>query len=97
MSCLDCEDKPAHNTGHAARGLCATCYHRNMRNGTLDRFPRRLRRSEDTAEEYEFLKGCGLSMSEIAARIGINERSVYRALSRVRSLAAGGAGTAGGS
>lgn len=56
---------------HRARGLCDSCHVLTgpQGDGTRDNYPLINRRNEDTVEDYAFLRGQGLSLDEIAARL----------------------------
>lgn len=56
---------------HMGRGLCTSCYGLHRRQGTLDRFDRRIRPREDTYQEWQLLKSTGVTRAEAARRMGI--------------------------
>jgi hypothetical protein len=56
----------------AGRGLVDACYARHKANGTLEQYPRVNRARADTAEDYKFLHGQGLSAQQVASRLGFN-------------------------
>lgn len=73
---------------HKARGLCAVCYDRHARNGTLDQFPRRYYSGSELLEEYEWLHAEGYSRAQIAERLHITDDALATALRRARKAAA---------
>lgn len=78
IMCRSCERRMLNQ----ARGLCDSCYKRAKADGRLHEYPRRNRSYAETWEEYDFLAECGLSLSEIAASIGITKGALEKALSR---------------
>jgi DNA-binding NtrC family response regulator len=74
--------KPARLT-HAARRLCAICYPRHQKAGTLAQFPRSLTRDEFELE-LQHLRKQGLTTAEIAHALGIRTASLYRRQYRYR-------------
>lgn len=82
--CASCGGRPAHDTQHAARGLCNRCYQRHLRNGTIERFPRRLRRYTEVVDEYRFLTAAGFTRQQVADALGLHIRSIERALAAAR-------------
>lgn len=72
---------------HNARGLRATCYSRHTDAGTLHQYPRlntklpRLWR----IETYQELAASTTSREQIAARLGVTERSVQRYAAALRA------------
>lgn len=92
-SCLDCkrpmvaqrQPVPEGAVEHAARGLCAACYHLARSRGRLDEFPRLQRSAESVAEDHGFLAQQGLNRDQIAQRLGMKRTSMDRALCRHRA------------
>lgn len=76
VTCVDCQK----DTHRLARGLCSACYYVHKRAGTINKFPT-VQRSV-LVEEYEHLSQWGMSMEEIAARLGVKEASLKTALGR---------------
>lgn len=73
---------------HAGRNLCNACYKRYRKNGDLLDHERVTRPAEMVVEEYRRLTGAGHSLTEVAARLGIQRDSVRMALIRHRRRAA---------
>lgn len=83
-TCLECGEKMAR---HAARGLCHPCYERHFRRRTLDRFPRRNRPAmahSVVLAQYRELAYQGITVAEIAQRIGLSRNALYGHLARDR-------------
>lgn len=59
--------------GHKSRGLCDSCYMLTSPapygDGTRDNYPLRIRQPEHLVEDYEFLRGQGMTHGEIATRL----------------------------
>lgn len=75
--CADDCDRPA-----AVRGLCRRHYRRRWRHGTLGYAPRRIYTSAELLAEYDHLKAGGCTRERAAARLGLKEASLARALQR---------------
>lgn len=78
--CIDCGfvRKPQ------ARHLCATCYDKRRRNGTLIDRPRKYMSAEEFLEEFELLRGEGYTRAQIAERLGVTRDAVDKRLSRMK-------------
>lgn len=65
-TCLRCHrERP-----HRCRGLCRSCYLTENASGRLDNWPRRVNRVEDVVEDFRILWGRGISLEEIAQKLG---------------------------
>lgn len=84
MTCVDCHRE----VNRLARGLCPACYYRHSRDGDLDRFDA-ARSASVLIEEYIFFSEYGLSLEEIAARLGVKPASLKTALGRHARTQAG--------
>lgn len=79
MTCADCAGALR---GSGSRGLCPTCYFRHRRRGTLIDFPRGTRPRRDLIDDYNLLRSEGYTRRQIADRLGMKDKSLYRALRR---------------
>lgn len=77
MTCVDCQRE----VKRLARGLCSACYYQHSRDGDLDRFDA-ARSASVLIEEYQFFTEYGMSLDEIAARLGVLPASLKTALGR---------------
>jgi hypothetical protein len=77
-NCVCC-DEWRENEG---RGLCARCYWRHWKRGTLDQFPRRHVPAADLVEDYEFLRRQGYTRRTAAERMGISKKRLEKAIER---------------
>lgn len=83
VTCRDCQQTKKHK----AHGLCSTCYWRRRQysypwDGPPPA-PKPVRRFADThLDEYDFLRSCGESHHQIAARFGVKPASLSQALYR---------------
>lgn len=68
-----------------ARGLCSACYTTATRGGQLADYPRTYWRTADLLEEHDFLARQGMSLDEIADRLGLKPHTVYDAVTRRRA------------
>lgn len=75
------------SAGHlrcAGRQLCAGCWGRRTRNGTLADVPRATRSRDEVLDEWVFLRPEGITSRQFAERMGMSlaawERMFYRAL-----------------
>lgn len=73
VTCIRC-----HKTGlHAGRGLCRPCHQHLSAFGGLDAYPAQPRRSlAEAGQAIEALASEGASLTEIAARLGYQDRWV---------------------
>lgn len=92
MNCLDCKLPRAKwrkdsVTGRAkgGRGLCATCYNRHTRDGTLVDYTRSTYSRDELLDEWTFLRSGGVKGREAAARLGMSFASFERALHRAKA------------
>lgn len=77
MTCLQC----GRNARNHGRGLCRACHRHLSWSGGLEDYPRGVdARAEDIAE----LDARRLSARQIAARLGVSDRTVYRHRTRMR-------------
>ena len=95
MTCVECkrpmrcgrgariEDHPG-TVQHFGRGLCATCWERAQKAGTLADYPSTLRRWDELAEDYVILRGEGYTIDVIAERLGMTLKALDKALQRHR-------------
>lgn len=82
-ACVDCRRV----MGSLRRGLCSACYWRHRTAGTLDRFPRKVRPSHDTFEDYLFLAAQGYTRRTAAERMGITKQALEKAIMRAARAA----------
>lgn len=68
---------------HAGRGLCRGCATHVRRHGDLSVYPRRLRPSSETVEEWEHLRASGVSKHEAARQLGVTVKAIEKAHERV--------------
>jgi hypothetical protein len=79
--CGDCGAPPGPNG--LVRGRCGICYHERYRAGTHIDLPRQGHSRADLIDDYLALRG-RYSRRQIAARLGIQDQSLWRALHRAR-------------
>lgn len=85
VKCLSCKQPPK-NWSHPTpvRGLCPPCYKHHRLAGTLDQFPRVLKRRSEVAEDWEFLQGQGYTYRQAADRLGMSYDAFCTAIARAR-------------
>lgn len=79
--CGDCGTPPG--PSGLARGRCRTCYHERYRAGTHIDLPRHGHSRDDLIDDYLALRGTH-SRRQIAARLGMHDQSLWRALRRAQ-------------
>lgn len=67
-----------------ARGLCARCYSRHQKRGTLDQFERLIRPRDYVLEDWLFLNEQGYNRAQAAERMGMTRGALDRAIARAR-------------
>lgn len=85
---MTCAGEGCDRTKTMGRGLCQRCYSRAKRDGTLDLYARRQKRSSVVVEEYEFFRGFGYSDDVIAERLGMTRGALANTLKRAMEGAA---------
>ncbi len=66
----------------AGRGMCGSCYHRARVNDTLIDHDRRALTSAERVEEWHELKREGYSLTQAAERLGVNRKTLEKAIER---------------
>lgn len=92
--CVDCGRSMRRQTDpadgrpvHIGRDLCKRCYQRRTDAGSLDRRQRRTLPRDVVLTEWQHLAAFGCSRAEVAARLGVSDDAVRKALARQASAA----------